>query len=226
MRLPLTAMLALFAFALTASELHAQASDAEKAMVGTWEISNADRDKTCIVTLKAEASKVEFDKACIPNLPMMKDVVQWKVASDDAVQLLDARGKTLVEFTEVESGMYETERVGEGVFFLQSPAAAGPPPRTADQMFGDWTMTRGDNKPICTLSLSNAATALDDFVLKIGPGCDAFVTRFGPTTWQMDRGELLLKSPRGQTWRFEEGDDDKWERVPETADPVMMVRAQ
>jgi hypothetical protein len=40
----------------------------------------------------------------------------------------------------------------------------------------------------------------------------------------MDRGELLLKSPQGRTWRFAEGDDNKWQRVPETADPVMLVR--
>jgi Protease inhibitor Inh len=223
----------ILAICLSTAELRAQApaqpGDAVKAMVGTWEISNADRDKICIVALKADAAagafKLEFDKAaCVPNLPMMKDVVLWKVGADDAVQLLDGKGRTLVEFTEVETGMYNTERPGEGVFFLQTPGAAGPPPRTADQMVGDWTMVRGANKPICTLTLSNTTTALDDFVLKINPGCDAFVTRFGPTTWQMDRGELLLKSPRGQTWRFEEGDDNKWERVPETADPVRLVR--
>jgi hypothetical protein len=222
----------ILATCLSAGEVRAQAPaqpiDPVKAMIGSWEISNADRDKICIVALKADAAagafKLEFDKAaCVPNLPMMKNVVLWKIGADAAVQLLDAKGNALVEFTELESGMYETERPGEGVFFLQTPAAAGPPARTADQMVGDWTMVRG-GKPICTLTLSNTATALDDFVLKINPGCDVLVTRFGPTTWQMDRGELLLKSPQGRTWRFAEGDDNKWQRVPETADPVMLVR--
>jgi hypothetical protein len=221
------------AICFSGSEVRAQApaptTDPVKAMAGPWEISNADRDKICIVMLKADAAggafKLEFDKAaCVPNLPMMKNVVLWKIGADDAVQLLDGKGNALVEFSEVESGMYETERPGEGVFFLQTPAAAGPPQRTADQMVGDWTMVRGGSKPICTLTLSNTATALDDFVLKINPGCDVLVTRFGPTTWQMDRGELLLKSPQGRTWRFAEGDDNKWQRVPETADPVMLVR--
>jgi Protease inhibitor Inh len=220
----------ILAVCLSAGAASAQVSDAVKAMVGSWEISNADRDKVCIVAFKADvaagAFKLDFDRACVPNLPMMKDVVLWKIGSEDQVQLLDAKGRTIAEFTEVESGMYETERPGEGVFFLQTPAAAGPPARTAAEMTGDWTMMRGGNKPICTLSLTNTTTALDDFVLKINPGCDVFVTRFGPTTWQMDRGELLLKSPRGQTWRFEEDDDNshKWERVPESADPVILVR--
>jgi len=228
MRLYLMTFLTLLALCASGGAVRAQTDDPVKAMVGSWEISNADRDKICIVALKADAAagayKLDFDRACVPNLPMMKDVVLWKIGADDSVQLLDARGRTLVEFTEVESGMYETERPGEGVFFLQTPAAAGPPQRTADQMTGEWTMVRGANKPICSLTLSNNATALDDFVLVIKPGCDVFVTRFGPTTWQMDRGELLLKSPRGQTWRFGEGDDNKWQRVPETADPVILVR--
>jgi hypothetical protein len=50
------------------------------------------------------------------------------------------------------------------------------------------------------------------------------VTRFAPTAWQMDRGELLLKNARGQTWRFEESDAATWSRVPETAEPLLLVR--
>jgi len=206
----------------------AETPDAVKALVGTWEISNADRDKTCTITFKADAGfggfKLELDKVCTANLPMMKNVVAWKIGSGDEVQLLDAKGRTLVEFTEVESGMYETERPNEGVFFMQTPSAAGPPARTAEDVAGDWAVVRSDNKPICMLTLLNTPTPLDDLVLKIGPGCDPFITRFGPTTWQMDRGELLLKSPRGLTWRFEENDNHAWQRVPETADPVILVR--
>jgi len=40
----------------------------------------------------------------------------------------------------------------------------------------------------------------------------------------MDQGELLLLSARGQSWRFEENDANTWQRVPETADPVLLVR--
>ena len=40
----------------------------------------------------------------------------------------------------------------------------------------------------------------------------------------MDNGELVLSSARGQTWRFEENDLNTWQRVPETPDPVLLVR--
>lgn len=227
MRIFLITLTSLLLLWVSGGEVRAQASDAVNAMVGTWEISNADRDRTCSVTFKSDAAgsafKLELDKGCTTSLPMMKDVALWKIGSDDSVQLLDAKGRTLVEFTEVENGMYNTERPNEGVFFLQTPGSAGPPERTADQMVGDWNIVRGSNKQICALTLSNTPANLD-YVLVVKPGCDALVTRFGPTTWQMDRGELLLKSPRGLNWRFEEEDDNKWQRVPQSADPMMLVR--
>ena len=65
---------------------------------------------------------------------------------------------------------------------------------------------RGTGKPICALTLSNTAAG-DEFAVRVQPPCDPVVTRFGPATWQMDRGEIVLQSARGQTWRFEEGED-------------------
>ena len=85
-------------------------------------------------------------------------------------------------------------------------------------------MARGTGKPICTLTLANSPAGADTFTLKIKPGCNALVTRFGPTSWRMDQGELVLLSARGQTWRFVENDANTWQRVPETADPVLLVR--
>ena len=41
-----------------------------------------------------------------------------------------------------------------------------------------------------------------DLAAQVKPGCDPGVVRFGPTSWQMDHGELLLKSARGQVWRL------------------------
>jgi len=40
------------------------------------------------------------------------------------VQVLDGKGKPILEFTEVESGIYEAQRPGEGIFFMQNAAAA------------------------------------------------------------------------------------------------------
>ena len=227
MRCGVLVIAGLLALRAAIGEVRAEPGDVAKAMVGTWEISNADRDKICTITFKADpagsAFKLDLDEACIPNLPMMKGVALWKISADDAVQLLDARGRTLVEFNELENRMYNTERPNEGVFFMQPPGQAGPPERSAEQLMGDWNIVRGANKPICGLTLSGTPANLD-YVLIVKPGCDQLITRFGPTAWQMDRGELLLKSPRGLNWRFEAEDDNKWQRVPESADPIFLVR--
>jgi hypothetical protein len=50
------------------------------------------------------------------------------------------------------------------------------------------------------------------------------VARFAPATWQLDRGEIVLRAANGQFWRFEETDDSKWQRIPQTANPLLMVR--
>jgi hypothetical protein len=105
---------------------------------------------------------------------------------------------------------------------LQSAAAA--PVRSADDMVGDWAIARGTGKPVCVLTLANNPATADALALKIKPGCDALVTRFGPTAWRIDQGDLVLLSARGQIWRFEENDANTWLRVPETADPVLLVR--
>jgi hypothetical protein len=223
--LPLPLLAALHAGAALAQSAPTS-SEAARAVIGAWEISNADRDRTCAVVFKADpvpgGLKVEFDRACATVFPVTRDVVAWTVAANEVLRLLDGRGRTLLEFSEVESGMYEGERPGEGLYFLQS-AAAGPNWRTAEQMFGDWNLVRGSGPPVCTLTLSNAAAGQETYVLRIKPNCDAVVTRFGPTIWRMDRGELVVSSPRGQSWRFEEG-DAAWKRVPETADGLALVK--
>ena len=205
-------------------------TEAAKALIadGPWDFVNAERDKTCTVTFRADPSphgmKVEFDRACAGHFPFVRDVIAWTLTEGDFLRLLDAKGQAVLEFSEVEAGVYEAPRPEEGILFIQSAGAAGPPPRTADQMAGEWVVTRGAGTTICTLTLTTTAAG-DDFAVTVRQPCDAFVRGFGPTTWLMDRDELVLKSARGQAWRFEEGDDeDTWRRIPETADPVLVKR--
>ncbi len=231
-----TVLFALLLLTASGGELAAQTpappagapNEAAKAMAGTWEFTNADRDKQCTVTFRTDPGspgmKLEFDRACAGHFPFIREVVGWSIAENDFLRLLDSKGKSVLEFSEVESGVYEAPRPGEGILFIQNAGAAGPPRRTAEQMTGEWTIVRGAGRPICGLTLSNTAAG-DDFAVRLKQPCDVFVTRFGPATWQMDRGELVLKSARGQSWRFEEGDEaTTWRRVPDTADPVLMVR--
>lgn len=224
-----------FRFALAAlfcvvvgSHAAAQAqNDAVKAMVGAWEISNADRDKACNLNFKTDAVKggfkVEFDRPCAEIFPASREVESWVIAND-FLRLLDAKGRIVFEFTEVESGMFEAERQGEGLYFLQNLAAAGPAFRTPEQMAGEWNVVRGD-KPVCAVTLADtAANGQEGFALRVRQPCEAVVTRLNPSAWRMDRGELVFSSANGQSWRFEESDPATWRRVPEGADPVTLVR--
>ncbi|MBZ0148754.1 MAG: protease inhibitor Inh/omp19 family protein [Pseudorhodoplanes sp.] len=206
-------------------------SDAVKAMAasGGWEISNADRDKTCTVTFKADPArtghKLDLDPACGNVFPFINEVEGWTL-SNDIVRLIDARGKTIFEFTEVESGMYEAERPAEGLFFLQN-AAAAPTIRTPDQIAGEWVVMQG-TKQICAMTLANTAVPNQEgaLVLRIKPGCEPPAARLNFILWRMDQGEVVLASAGGQSWRFEEEDTltFTWRRVPEGADDIRMVR--
>ena len=195
---------------------------APRSMVGSWEFSNADREKTCTIAFQT-GRKVEFDPACAAHFPFTREVVGWSQADNDFLRLLDGEGKSVLEFSEVESGIFEAPRVGEGILFIQNPAWLGPAPKTADQITGNWTLVLRTGKPICSLSLSNTAVG-EEFAVRVQPPCDATVTRFAPVTWQMDRGEIVLRSANGQSWRFEEAEDSRWRRIPETANPILMVR--
>jgi hypothetical protein len=203
-------------------------SEAAKAMTsGTWEFSNADRDKRCTVTFRADPAaagmRLDFDKGCAALFPFIKEVAGWTLAENDFLRLVDAQGQSVLEFSEVETHMFEAPRPGEGILFIQASTAVGPPPKEPDQVAGEWALVRGSGKPICRFTLVDKPAG-DDLVLTLKPGCDPFVARFAPTAWQMDRGELLLKNARGQTWRFSEGDNSTWTRVPESTIPVTLVR--
>lgn len=204
------------------------ANEAAQAMVGNWEFSNAQRDKRCAVTFRIDAGahgmKLEFDKNCANLFPFVNEIAGWSIAANDFLRLLDAKGKPVLEFSEVESALFEAPRPGEGILFIQSAAAAGPAPRPAEQIAGDWNIVRGEGKPICTLTLM-ATPAGADLALRVRQGCDPFVTRFAPMAWHMDRSEIVLRGARDATWRFSEGDSPtSWHRVPEGAEPLLLVR--
>jgi len=215
--------------ALMAGAAQAQPAMNEQAknVVGTWEFSNADRDKTCTVTLKAEPApggyKAEFDPNCAAQFPLTGNVVSWKYPDNDLLYLLDARGQALVQFSEVEDSIFEAPTPGVGVLFLQNPAAAPAPAKSAAQVAGNWTLKRGDGAVLCQIVLTETALK-DGFALKLAPGCDASVARLGFTQWRLDREELVLVPARGAPWRFESLDEKTWGRLPESDNRVTLVR--
>jgi len=224
-------LLVAVALAVSASVAHAQpappVTDAAKELVGAWEISNSDRDKRCAVTFSVDPApggfKLEFDPDCGAAIPPLKDVVVWALGDKDVLRLLDAKNVAVLELTEVESGLYEGERKGEGLYFMQTQAALKVETRTAEQLFGDWKILRELDKPLCTLTLSNASGGNETYKIVVKPGCNAAIAGFGFTTWRLDRDQLVL-SGRSGNWRFAESDPTTWERVPLSTDPLLLMK--
>ena len=200
--------------------------EAAKAIIGTWEFSSADRTKVCTATFSSDAApagfKVVFDANCATLFPLIERVAGWRFPDNDNLFLLDAGGKTLVEFSEVETGLYEAPTPGVGVLFLQNAAAAVAPQKAAGEVAGVWAVRRG-GATVCVLTLG-AAPLRDGFALTVTPGCDAAMTRLNLTQWRLDRGELVLTPARGTPWRFEEGDGGAWRRIPEGVDNITLVK--
>jgi hypothetical protein len=204
------------------------ASDLAKEMIGEWELSTAGRDRTCVVALKNDnapgGKKLELEKACGDALPFTKQITAWAIKGLDIVRLQDGKGEAVLDLTEVENGIFEGLRQGEGVFILQNLAAARALTRSTDQMIGDWSVVRGGGRTICSITLTNNDAGNDSFQLFVKPRCDPAFATFAPTIWRIERGELLLISAKRETWRFEADDNAQWRRVPDSADPFLLVR--
>src|SRR5207302_2269783 len=171
-RIALAAFLALVA---CGSQAWSQdVSTLKKDMVGQWELSTTERSKTCVVTLKSDATpqglKLELEPGCAAALPFTKEITAWNVRGLDIVRLQDAAGQPVIDFTEVESGIFEGLRQGEGIYILQNLAAARSLAKSMDQMIGDWSMVRGSSgQTVCGLTLTNNESSPDNFQVFLKP---------------------------------------------------------
>ena len=223
------ALAALSALVVCGSPVRSQdAATLKKDMIGQWELSTTERSKTCVVTLKSDSTpqglKLELEPGCAAALPFTRDITAWNIKGLDIVRLQDAAGQPVIDFTEVESGIFEGLRQGEGIYILQNLVAARSLAKSMDQMIGDWAMVRGNGQAICGLTLTNTEADQDNFQVFLKPKCDPAVAAFAPTQWRLERGQMLLMSKSGEVWRFEADDNAQWRRVPDSADPLIMLR--
>jgi hypothetical protein len=204
-------------------------STLKKDMIGQWELSTTERSKTCVVTLKSDSTpqglKLELEPGCAAALPFTKDIAAWDIKGlGDIVRLQDTGGQPVIDFTEVETGIFEGLRTGEGIYILQNLAAARSLAKSMDQMIGDWAMVRSNGQSICGLTLTNTEASPDNFQVFLKPKCDPAITAFAPTQWRLEHGQMLLMSASGEVWQFEADDNAQWRRVPDSADPLIMLR--
>ena len=135
-------------------------------------------------------------------------------------------GQPVIDFTEVESGIFEGLRQGEGVYILQNLAAARSLAKSMDQMIGDWPMVRGNGQADLRADADQHRGRRRQF-----PGlrqaemrsrgrslrADAMAARARPDDPDVEDGE---------TWQFEADDNAQWRRVPDSADGLIMLRGQ
>jgi hypothetical protein len=209
----------------------ASAQDAaalKKNMIGQWELSTTERSKTCVVTLKSDPSpqglKLDLEPGCAASLPFTKDIAAWTVAGLDIVRLQNAAGEAVIDFTEVESGLLEGRRQNEGIYILQNLAEARSLARSMDQMIGDWAFVRGNGQTVCGITLTNTEVPPDNFQTFLKSKCDPAIAGFKPEVWRLEHGEILLISASGETWHFQADDNAQWRLVPDSANPLILVR--
>jgi len=229
LRLRLRLVCAVALAVMAASAARAQDAGAlAREMVGQWELATAERSKTCVLTLATERAangmRIELDGGCAAALPFTRDIVAWSVKGLDIVRLQNAAGESVIDLTEVESGIFEGVRTGEGVYLMQNLAAARALTRSMDQMIGEWALVRGSGRTICNMTLTNTEADNDNFKVFLNTGCGPLVTGFNPVMWRLERGEIILIAANGQTWHFQADDNAQWRRVPEEADPLLLMR--
>ncbi len=219
---------ALLALLIASPARSQDAAGLKNEMIGQWELSTADRSKTCIVTLTGEpilqGLKLALEPACATALPFTKDITSWSIKGLDIVRLQDAKQEAVLDLTEVETDIFEGVRPNEGVYILQDLASARSIVKSMDQMIGDWAMVRGNGATVCGLTLTNNDAGNDNFQVFLKPKCNATIAAFAPTHWRLDHGQILLMSDKGETWHFEADDNAQWRLVPDSADPLIMVR--
>ena len=170
-----------------ASGSAASAQDAptlKKDMIGQWELSTTERSKTCVVTLKGDPRR-KVSSSSLSRLarrrcrsPRIFRPGASRVC--DIVRLQNAAGQPVIDFTEVESGIFEGRRKGEGIYILQNLAAARSLTKSMDQMIGDWAFVRGNGQAICGVTLTNTEVPPDNFQAFLKPKCDPAIASFKP----------------------------------------------
>jgi hypothetical protein len=58
----------------------------------------------------------------------------------------------------------------------------------------------------------------------VKPKCDPSIANFAPTQWRLEHGQIMLMSDSGDTWRFEADDNAQWRLVPDSPDPLILLR--
>ena len=201
-----------------------------KLLAANYELTNADSSLTCTITLEPKPAGpglyLAFDRAqCGSRFGFLGEVAAWIPGVAGAILFIGADSRTVTEFTEGVGGVYEAIRENDAVYFLANLQFVDPSQRVqiAD-LFGEWNLAPPDGVPICRITLTEEVAGSEIFSTRVAPQCDAGIAQFGPAYWQLERGDIVLRSKSGETLRFERHEGNVWFKVPEKPRPLQLSR--
>ena len=164
-------------------------------MIGQWELATTERSKTCVVTLKNDATpqgfRLELEPGCATALPFTKDITAWSIKGlGDIVRLQDAAGPSGDRLHRGRDRDFRRHANRRGHLHPANLVAARSLAKSMDQMIGDWAMVRGNGQTICGLTLTNNEATADNFQVFLKPKCDSAVAAFAPTQWRLEHGQF------------------------------------
>ncbi|WP_248310345.1 protease inhibitor Inh/omp19 family protein [Bosea sp. 117] len=201
------------------------------ALAAPYQLTNADGDRVCPITLKADAAgaagfAVEFDRtSCSELILFSADIAGWTPGAGDTIRLQDRQGRLVAEFSEGVGGTWEALRENDGVYFLVNPRLADPAEQAQPaDLFGAWDIARAEGAPVCRVTLGEGQIGDGDFALTLAAGCDTGIVRFAPDRWRIERGDLVMLNAKGDRLRFAKQEEGGWARVPEGNRPLLLSR--
>lgn len=212
------------------AKIDAAARQMAARLAGPFRLTSADGERRCDLTLAQEPAgaglAVQLDPAVCTAIAFIPQVTAWIPDASGSIRLLNARGGLVAEFTEATGGSFEALREGDGVYFLGPPAASDALPATAEEVMGEWLLSRERGAaPVCRWTFEETPAAEGRYRLRVAPDCDEILTRFGASTWELSGGNILVRGvAAGTTIRFARQDDGTWARVPERNRPLLMTR--
>ena len=221
--------------ASSAPPVAAMTLDGPEAAIGQWELSLSTGSNSCRLALRGEQVHggffVGMPPGCRRALPVLSSVVAWTLPGDNHLDLADAYGKPLLDFTVSEGRLAAAGPQGETYLLTfvagapaprsNSPAAeasapaaqqtaakAAPPHailRPAD-VAGRYAVLREAGRDTgCMVTLDISSKAF------LSPACrDQGIVIFDPTAWRIVGGRLVLVARKGHTAQLDFQPDGTW----------------
>jgi hypothetical protein len=226
-------VVAVFLLHASFSGASAQDSSPARALASNYQLADAVGERKCPVTLETRTAApgfaLTYDRAvCGLVFPFLAEVVAWQPAPAGGINFVNAKGAVITEFTEGVGGVYEAIRENDGVYFLSNLKIADVSDTQPADVIGDWNLSRPGGPAICRITLTNEAAGENRLAVRVAPNCDAAITTFGPATWQLSGGDVVLYSKDGDVIRLGKNEEGIWSRVPDQKQsrprPLQMTR--